>query len=65
MTLEMDRHELTNGVMTPWVIVTFDTLLKIASPFSSAVVRGTHGLLLAKSQWAMLRRPPPSAGRMV
>jgi hypothetical protein len=30
-------------------LATFDTLLKIASRFSSAVVRDTHDLLLAKS----------------
>jgi hypothetical protein len=36
-------------VKIPWLIVAFDTLLKIASLFSCAVVRGTHELLLAKS----------------
>jgi hypothetical protein len=33
---------------TSWVIVAFDTLLKIAPLFSSTVVSRTHELLLAK-----------------
>jgi hypothetical protein len=42
-------------VRTSWLIVIFDTLLKIASRFSSAVVRDTHDLLMAKSfLWGLL-----------
>jgi hypothetical protein len=44
-----DTQQGTNLVMILWLFVIFDTLLKIASRFSSAVVRGTHDLLMAKS----------------
>jgi hypothetical protein len=39
-----------NRVIILWFIVAFDTLLKIAKLFSSAVVSPSHELLLAKSE---------------
>jgi hypothetical protein len=47
---ELREHLVpSNRVRILWVIVTFDTLLKIAKLFSYAVVSRTHELLLAKS----------------